>query len=94
MEQDDLLRPRLVEMIDMRHGLVKLAELIDWDVFKREWVGLFFSHTGRPATLTRLVAGLLYLQHAYALSDEAVMARFNRNERAGNGADCGSSERG
>ena len=36
LEQDDLLRARLVEMIDMRHELVKLAALIDWDVFERE----------------------------------------------------------
>jgi len=78
-EQDDLLRARLVEMIDMRHELVKLETLIDWDVFEREWVGFFPSHTGRPATLTRLVAGLLYLQHAYALSDEAVVARWAEN---------------
>ena len=78
-EQDDLLRPRLVEMIDMRHELVKLGALIDWDVFEREWGGFFPSHTGRPATLSRLVAGLLYLQHAYALSDEAVVARWSEN---------------
>ena len=78
-EQDDLLRARLVEMIDMRHELVKLAALIDWDVFEREWAGFFPSHTGRPATLTRLVAGLLYLQHAFALSDEAVVARWAEN---------------
>jgi IS5 family transposase len=78
-EQDDLLRARLVEMIDMRHELVKLATLIDWDVFEREWAGFFPSHTGRPATMTRLVAGLLFLQHAYALSDEAVVARWAEN---------------
>ena len=78
-EQDDLLRARLVEMIDMRHELVRLAALIDWDVFEREWAGFFPSHTGRPATLTRLVAGLLYLQHAYSLSDEAVAARWAEN---------------
>lgn len=78
-EQDDLLRARLVEMIDMRHELVKLETLIDWDVFEREWTGFFPSHTGRPATLTRLVAGLLYLQHAHALSDEAVVARWAEN---------------
>ena len=29
-EQDDLLRPCLTDMIDMRHELVKLAALIDW----------------------------------------------------------------
>lgn len=79
VEQDDLLRARLVEMIDMRHELVKLATLIDWDVFEREWAGFFPSHTGRPATSPRLVAGLCYLQHAFALSDEAVVARWAEN---------------
>jgi IS5 family transposase len=78
-DQDDLLRARLVEMIDMRHELVKLEALIDWDVFDREWLEFFPSHTGRPATPPRLVAGLLYLQHAYALSDEAVVARWAEN---------------
>lgn len=79
VEQDDLLRARLVEMIDMRHELVKLEDLIDWDVFEREWVGFFPSHTGRPATLPRLVAGILYLQHSFTLSDEAVVARWAEN---------------
>ncbi len=78
-EQDDLFRARLVEMIDLRHELVKFAELIDWEIFDREWGGVFPSHTGRPATPSRLVAGLLYLQHAFALSDEAVMARWAEN---------------
>jgi len=78
-EQDDLLRPRLVDMIDPRHELVKLAGLIDWEVFEREWAGFFPSHKGRPATAPRLVAGLLYLQHAYRLSDEAVVARWVEN---------------
>jgi IS5 family transposase len=78
-EQDDLLRPRLVDMIDPRHELVKLAALIDWEVFEREWAGFFPSGKGRPATEPRLVAGLLYLQHAYRLSDEAVVARWVEN---------------
>ena len=78
-EQDDLLRARLVETIDMRNELVKLAALIDWEVFEREWAGLFASPVGRPATPTRLVAGLFYLQHAFRLSDEAVVARWAEN---------------
>lgn len=78
-EQDDLLRPRLLDMIDPRHELVKLAALIDWEVFEREWSGFFPSSKGRPATQPRLVAGLLYLQHAYRLSDEAVVARWIEN---------------
>lgn len=79
VEQDNLLRARLVELIDMRHELVKLETLIDWGVFERKWVGFFSSHTGRPATLPRLVAGVFYLQHAFALSDEAVVARWAEN---------------
>ena len=78
-EQDDLFRARLVEIIDMRHELVKLAALIDWEFFEREWAGFFPSQEGRPATPSRLVAGLLYLQHAYRLSDEAVVARWVEN---------------
>lgn len=78
-EQDDLLRPRLVDLIDMRHELVKLAGLIDWEFFDREWAGFFPSTTGRPATSPRLVVGLLYLQHAFRLSDEAVVARWVEN---------------
>jgi transposase, IS5 family len=78
-EQNDLFRPRLVDLIDMRHELVALAALIDWDFFEREWSGFFPSTTGRPATSPRLVAGLLYLQHAFRLSDEAVVARWVEN---------------
>ena len=78
-EQDDLLRPRLTDMIDMRHELVRLEALIDWAFFEQEWAGFFPSHTGRPATSPRLVAGLLYLQHAYDLSDEAVVRRWVEN---------------
>ena len=75
-EQNNLLRPRLVDMIDQRH---ELAALIDWEAFDREWAGFFPSGKGRPATEPRLVAWLLYLQHAYRLSDEAVVARWVEN---------------
>lgn len=78
-EQDDLLRPHLIDLIDPRHEFVKLAGLIDWEVFEREWAGFFLSGKGRPATEPQLVAGLLYLQHAYRLSDEAAVARCVEN---------------
>ncbi len=63
----------------MRHELVKLEALIDWEFFEREWSEFFPSASGRPATSPRLVAGLLYLQHAFKLSDEAVVARWVEN---------------
>jgi IS5 family transposase len=73
------MRPRLVDMIDMRHELVRLAALIDWSWFEEHWAGFFPSPEGRPALHPRLVAGLMYLQHAYGLSDEAVLARWVEN---------------
>ncbi len=63
----------------MRHELVKLAGLIDWEFFEREWAGFFPSGTGRPATQPRLLAGLMYLQHLYGLSDDAIVARWVEN---------------
>ena len=72
-EQDDLLRPQLVDVIDPRDELVTLTA---WEVFEPEWAGFFRSATGRPATPARLVAGLLDLQHADRLSNEAVVARW------------------
>ena len=78
-EQDDLLRPRLVDMIDPRHEMTKLAALIDWGLFEREWAGFFPLATGRPTTPPQLVARLLYFQHAYPLPDEAVVARWVEN---------------
>lgn len=63
-------------MINARHGLVKLAALIDWDFFEREWAILVPSHRGRSATSPHLAAGLMYFQHAFTFSDEAVVARW------------------
>ena len=78
-EQDDLLRPRLVDIIDLRHELAKLTSLIDWEVFEREWAGFFTSSTGWLATPPRLVAGLIYLQRAYRSPDEVIVARWVEN---------------
>lgn len=38
-EQGDRLRPRLVDIINIRHEFVKLAALIDWMFFEKEWAG-------------------------------------------------------
>jgi len=75
----DLFRTELVNLIDHRHELVKLGELIDWQAFADEWSPQFVSTTGRPALPTRLMAALLYLKHAYALSDEDTVERWSEN---------------
>lgn len=75
----DLFQQVLTELINLEHPLVKLAALIDWEVFQTQWAGFFPSRTGRPATPPRLIAGLLYLQHTFALSDEALIWSWVEN---------------
>jgi IS5 family transposase len=72
-KSNDLFRQRLDELVNLKHPLAQLAQHIDWSVFERQWAGFFPSSRGRPATAPRLVAGLLYLQHTFALSDEDVV---------------------
>lgn len=75
----DLFRQPLIELINVKHPLVKLAELIDWSIFETRWSAFFPSKTGRPATSPRLVAGLLYLQHTFACSDEELVWAWVEN---------------
>jgi IS5 family transposase len=75
----DLFRHPLVEMISLKHPLVKLADVMDWELIERAFGAHFASTTGRPALSPRLVAGLLYLQHAYDCSDEEIVNTWMEN---------------
>ena len=74
-----LFQQTLLEMINVKHPLVKLADVIDWEEIERTFGGHFVSSTGRPALRPRLVAGLLYLQHAYDCSDEVIINTWVEN---------------
>ena len=54
----DLFRMELVNLIDQRHELVKLAALIEWPAFVEALGPKFESTTGRRALDTRLMAAL------------------------------------
>lgn len=75
----DLPRPRLDEQLKMSHPLVRLADMMNWVEIERSFGAHFASNRGRPALSPRLVAGLLYLQHANDASDEAVVATWLEN---------------
>ena len=77
--QEDLFRMRLENLIDGRHELVRLATLIDWPVFEREFGATHAEGPGQPPLPTRLMVGLTYLKHCFALSDEEVVARWCEN---------------
>ena len=71
----DLFRMRLCNMIDPRHELVRLGDLIDWERFDKAFGGFYRERVGRPALPTRLMAGLHLLKHMKGLSDEALCAQ-------------------
>src|SRR5512140_2354708 len=77
--QDDLLRPRLDQIIDLKHALVLLAEKIDWQFIDGRFSSVCASGPGQPGLPTRLVAGLFILKHMENLSDEVLCARWVEN---------------
>ena len=68
----DLFRERLDNMLNQRHELYRLADLVDWSVDKA-FGALYCPDNGCPGK-TRLLVGLHYLKHCYGLSDEAVVS--------------------
>ncbi|HEU4962082.1 MAG TPA: IS5 family transposase, partial [Sphingomonas sp.] len=76
---EDLFRARLSSQLDLKHALVRLAEVIDWERFETAFGPLYHEATGRPGKPTRLMVGLTYLKHTYNLSDEAVCERWVEN---------------
>lgn len=69
----------LDELLNMRHPLVKLAASNDSTKIQRTLAASFTSGRGRPALPARLVAGLLYLQHTFDASDDAVFNTWAEN---------------
>ncbi len=75
-DQDDLFRARLENLVDRRHPLVRLAELIDWGRFDAAFGPLYTDGSGRPGLPTRLMVGLHLLKHMDGIADEAICARY------------------
>ncbi|WP_175233554.1 IS5 family transposase, partial [Paraburkholderia humisilvae] len=79
VKEGDFFRQPLREQINLKHPLVGLADLINWNRLGVAMSESFVSRKGRPATSPRLIAGLLYLQHAFDLSDEEVVWQWVEN---------------
>lgn len=75
---DDLFRSRLDNIINPRHGLVRLAGRIEWTFFDDAF-DAFYSEEGRPGVPTRLMVGLHILKPMFYLSDEGVCERWVEN---------------
>ncbi|WP_108813194.1 transposase [Xanthomonas fragariae] len=82
MPADELFRSLLENQIDLRHPLARLSQRMPWTALEQALSSRLPATQaggGRPALPVRLIAGLLYLKHAYDLSDEAVCERWLEN---------------
>jgi len=78
-KQKELFRVELVKIIDKRHPLVKLSEVVDWEGLDQVFGRSYHPDIGRPGISTRLMVTLHYLKYAYNLSDEAVVEGWVEN---------------
>jgi len=79
VDQGDLYRSRLDQILNRQHPLFVLAGMIDWAAFHKEFGSLYVEKMGRPALPIRLLVGLHYLKHAFNVSDEDVVVQFVEN---------------
>ena len=69
----------LETMLDSKHPLFKLANMIDWSLFEKSFAPLFCADNGRPPKPIRLMTGLLMQKHLRNVSDEQVVVQFTEN---------------
>ena len=76
--QNDLFRMKLVNLLDLRHELCRLADRMEWERLVDQFGGLY-AEAGRPGVPIRLMSGLHYLKHLYGVSDEQVVKSWVEN---------------
>lgn len=77
--QAELFRSELRQIIDLKHPLAKLAEVIDWNRFYEFFGTTYCPDNGRPAIDTRLMVCLHYLKYLKKLSDEETVQLWVEN---------------
>ena len=76
IQQDDLFKVRLQDIVNPQHPLVEMRDMVDWSLLDQELGHKFCATNGASALPTRLMVGLMYLQHTFNLSDETVVERW------------------
>lgn len=76
--QMNFLHADLLDQLNPRHPLLRLAGQLPWDYFETEFSPLY-SEQGRPAKPIRLMVGLSILKHLENLSDEVLIERWVRD---------------
>jgi transposase, IS5 family len=69
----------LKDFLNPPHPLSRLAGVVNWAQFERQFGQFYAEGMGRPALATRLLVGLHYLKYLYNVSDEVVVASWVEN---------------
>ena len=69
----------LKDFLNAAHPLYRLASIVNWAQFERQFGTFYAEEMGRPALATRLLVGLHYLKYLYNVSDEVVVASWVEN---------------
>lgn len=77
--QSNFFGTDLIEQLDPKDPLLKLAAVIPWQTFDQSFAKHYTQGIGRPSKPIRLMVGLLILKQLENLSDEAVVLQFKRN---------------
>ena len=77
--QGDLFKVMLRDVVDPKHPMVILANSINWEIIETKIAPLFCANNGRPALSIRMIVALLYLKHAYNLSDSLLLNTWLEN---------------
>lgn len=72
------LLPNLMNLIDKKHNLIRLASVLPWDQIEEDFA-IFYSDKGRKANAVRLMTGLLLLKYMYNVSDERLFELWQEN---------------
>lgn len=76
--QQSFLYQGLSEQLNPDHPLYKLANVIPWDYFEKEFADKYINF-GRPGKPIRLMVSLLLLKQMYNQSDESAVASWMEN---------------
>ena len=77
--EQDMFRSRLDQIINLKHELARLANVISWAAIEAKCGEVYADGPGMPPLPTRLMAGLSILKFTFDLSDEELCARWVEN---------------
>lgn len=79
LENPDLFRSSLDQILNPKHPLYRLAHQIDWSYFEKKLGPTYVDGVGCPGKPIRLMVGLLYLKYTFSESDETLVTKFIEN---------------